>query len=177
MADPFIAEIRMFGGNFPPSGWAFCNGQLMSIEQNTALFSLIGTTYGGNGQTTFALPNLQGMTPLHMGAGVGVAAGLNNVLGQTGGVSNVTLNLNTLPAHSHPLVASGSAPTLPDPNGAFLSTPLRNGPPLYNNNAPNTALNNASVAAAGSGQPFGRAQPYLVVSFIIALFGVFPSRN
>ncbi len=167
----------MFGGNFAPSGWALCNGQLLSIENNTALFSIIGTTYGGNGQNTFALPNLQGATPMHFGNGSGVANGFNTVLGQTGGVTQVALTTGTMPAHSHALMASGGPPTLPSPGGAFLSAPLRNGPALYATSAPNTTLANSSVGPMGSSVPFARAQPYLVVTFIIALFGVFPSRN
>jgi microcystin-dependent protein len=163
----------MFAGNFPPNGWQFCNGQTMSISQNAALFSLIGTTYGGNGQTTFALPNLQGRIPLHWGTSPG---GFTNEIGQTGGSTTVTLNDSTMPAHSHQLLASSDAPTLGSPNGNFLSQPLRNGPPLY---APTSdvTLFPGSVNLTGDSQPFTREQPYLVVSFIIALFGIFPSRN
>jgi microcystin-dependent protein len=169
----------MFAGNFAPDGWQFCNGQLLPINQNQALFSIIGTTYGGDGQQTFGLPNLQGRAPIHWGSGSGVASGLTTVVGQTGGTSEITLNSSTMPAHTHQLVASGGPPTLGDPTTAFLSEPLRNGPPLYavSNGATNTPLLAASVATAGGGQPMGRIQPYLVVSFIISLFGVFPSRN
>jgi len=177
MANPYVAEVRMFGGNFAPSGWAFCNGQLMPIAQNTALFSLIGTTYGGDGQNTFALPNLQGRFPMHWGTGAANASGLTTTFGQSGGSSITVLNTANLPSHTHSLVGSAGPATLSDPTNANLSSPLRNAAPLYTSAAANATLAGGAVTGGGSGTTFGRAQPYCVVNFIISLFGVFPSRN
>jgi microcystin-dependent protein len=167
----------MFGSNFAPSGWALCNGQTMSIVENTALFSILGTTYGGNGVTTFNLPNLQGSTPLHMGTGSGPAAGVTTILGQTGGTTTVTLNQNNLPSHSHPFNVSVGEPTSGAPTGALLATPLRNGPPLFASGTPVPGLSSQSIGVSGPQQPFLRTQPYLAVTFIIALNGIFPSRD
>ena len=178
MSEPFVGEVRIFAGNFNPSGWQFCNGQLLSIAENVALFSILGTTYGGNGTTTFALPNLQGCFPMHPGTGSGNAAGLSTVLGQTGGTTSVTIGLSNMPPHGHTLFASTSPATLGSPGPtANLSTPLRSAAPLYTTATPAAALGITAVGTTGSGLPLGRAQPYLALSFIISLFGVFPSRN
>jgi microcystin-dependent protein len=177
MAQPYIAEIKMFGGNFAPNGYALCNGQILAISQNTALFSLLGTTYGGNGQTTFALPNMQGRAPVQQGNG----AGINSVsLGEMAGGNNVTLTTGNLPAHTHPI--SGAVIANSNPG----ETPASN--TLFTNSAPNQlyapalgtgGLNLApqTITMAGGSQPHNNLQPYLAVTFIIALQGVFPARN
>jgi len=177
MAQPYLAEIKMFGGNFAPRGYALCNGQIVAISQNTALFSLLGTTYGGNGQTTFALPNMQGRAPVHQGNG----AGIDPVsLGEMAGETNVTLTTGNLPAHTHPI--SGAVIANSNPS----ETPASNA--LFTNSAPNKlyaaalgsgGLNLApqTITMAGGSQPHNNVQPYLAVTFIIALEGVFPARN
>jgi microcystin-dependent protein len=175
MTQPYIGEIRMFGFTFAPRNYAFCDGQIMSIAQNVALFSIIGTTYGGDGVSTFALPDLRGARPMHWGTGTGVAAGLTTAFGEVGGSANVTLAANTLPAHNHPLLASTGPPTSSSPTGAALSTPLRSQPPLYSAGPPGVAV--SDLSSAGGGVPFSILQPYLAVGFCIALYGIFPSRN
>ncbi len=164
MAQPYVGEIRMFAGNFAPAGWMFCEGQLLPISENETLFQLIGTTYGGDGQSTFALPDLRGRIPIHQGNGF--------TLAETGGAEGITLTVNQIPAHSHPplasthaggrgpkgaVLAAGGAYALPDPT-----------PTLVNASA-------ASVGSTGGSQPHTNFQPYLCVHFIISLFGVFPS--
>lgn len=172
MAEPFIGEIRMFGGNFAPRGWAFCNGQLLSIAQNTALFSLLGTTYGGNGQTTFALPNLQGRYAMHWGSGPGLTP---RQLGETAGSESVTLTTQQMPNHYHPLQACGEATADQGrPSGNSLAVTSS---PVYANAKADTAMNGASVGPAGGNQPHDNMSPYQCVSFIIALEGIFPSRS
>ncbi len=166
---PFIAEIIMFGGNFAPRGWAFCSGQLLSIAQNTALFSLVGTTYGGDGQTTFALPDLRGRVPIHPGQGPGLSP---YSLGQQGGVENVTLTLNQIPAHNHSMNANSGAAADTLPNGNVLS---EGG--IYTNAVPNAQLNPAAIGNAGGSQPHPNMQPYTCINYIIALQGIFPPRN
>lgn len=164
----------MFAGNFPPRGWALCNGQTMSIAQNTALFSLLGTTYGGNGVNTFNLPNLQGRVPIHWGNGAGLSP---YVQGQMAGSENVTLLYSQMPVHSHLVNASS--------NGGNQASPANNIPAVestgtsldYSNGAANVTMNPATVGNAGGNQPFPVIQPYLTVTFIIALQGIFPSRN
>lgn len=180
MSEPFLGEIRMFGGNFAPRGWALCNGQLLSIAQNTALFSILGTTYGGNGQTTFALPNLQGRVPMHWGAGPGLTP---RTLGETGGTENVTLLLTQIPQHNHPVNAAATA-TSASPAGAVPATvapPRGSGGAAQNAYAaaPDgaTVMNNGMVGQAGGSQPHANIQPFQCVTFIIALEGIFPSRN
>lgn len=177
MSEPFLGEIRMFAGNFAPRGWAFCNGQILPIAQNTALFSILGTTYGGNGQTTFALPNLQGQVPVQWGSAPG---GSSYSLGQTGGSENVTLLIGQVPAHSHPVNASNTAST-PSVVGAVPATiPAPRGGTATNSYAASgdgTTMNPQMVGPAGGSQPHANMQPYLCVSFIIALNGIFPSRN
>ena len=179
MANPFIGEIRCFGFNFAPFGWAQCNGQLQSIAQNTALFSILGTTYGGDGVTTFALPNLQGQIPMHWGTGPG---GFNTVIGQTQGTETVTLTANQIPVHTHAMnsmrVPPGGAPLhLAAPsNTSYISN---SGPDALYKLAPtiNAPFASTAIGAAGNSLPHENKQPYLVVNFCIALFGIFPARN
>jgi microcystin-dependent protein len=179
--ESFISQISMFANNFPPRGWAFCNGQILSIAQNTALFSLIGTTYGGNGQTTFALPNLQGRVPIHPGQ---LAGGSNYVLGETSGTENTTLTSSQMPAHTHPTTvtiqsaASTQSPTT-EPAGAVLvgGTTFGIFAPAPDGTAMNPGMATATVGVAGSSQPVSILQPFLCINFCICLEGVFPSRN
>ncbi len=176
--DPFIAEIRMFAGNFAPRGWAFCNGQILSIAQNTALFSLLGTTYGGNGQTTFALPDFRSRVPV----GTGQGPGLSDIdLGQQGGTETNTLIANQLPAHTHTLNASGNGPTVNTAAGNLLASQSRaNGGTMPNVYAPNSnqvAMGTLAIGVTGGNQPFNNIQPYIGMNYIIALEGIFPSRN
>jgi microcystin-dependent protein len=168
MSTPFIGEIRIFAFNFAPSGWAMCNGQLLSISQNTALFALLGTTYGGNGQTTFALPNLQGCVAIHQGAGF--------VMGQTGGEQSHTLTANEMPTHTHLVNANNNPANTDNPQGAFPADTAAAGGNSYSN-ALNAAMNPEMLSAAGGGQPHNNLQPYLVLNFCIALNGIFPSQN
>ncbi len=172
MSSPFIAEIRMVGFNFAPRGWSFCNGQLLPIAQNTALFSLVGTTYGGNGQTTFGLPNMQGRSPMHPGQGPGLTP---RSLGETGGVANVTLLQNQMPQHNHAMRTSPDPGEIntPSNNALAIST---NGA-IYTTNAPNTTMNAQSVGVSGSGQPHNNMMPYLTMNFIIAMQGIYPPRS
>jgi microcystin-dependent protein len=172
MSDPFIAEIRMFAGNFAPRGWAFCNGQIMSIAQNTALFSLLGTTYGGDGRTTFALPNLQGRAPLQPGQGNGLSS---YVLGETGGVETVTLLASEMPVHSHVLQAATTV-SASDPTNKVLGKPRATNT-IYTNAVPSVNVNPQAVAIGGGNLPHNNMQPYLVVNYIIALQGIFPPRS
>jgi microcystin-dependent protein len=172
MSDPYLGEIRIFGGNFAPEGWALCNGRLMSIAQNTALFALIGTTYGGDGVQTFALPDLQGRVPVCLGTGIGLSL---YSPGQFAGEENHTLLLSEMPAHSHPFV-SAQAPALDSPSGAVLGSPTT-GVNLYATVSPNSVMNPAGSATIGSGQPHANVMPYLCATFIIAMQGIFPSRN
>ena len=173
MSQPFIGEIRMFGGSFAPRSWAFCNGQLLAIAQNDALFSLLGTTYGGDGQNTFALPDLRGRIPVHRGQGSGLSP---YDLGQVGGVESVTLLTQQLPAHSHAFVASTAAasPTS-EPGGSVTAAASA---PLYVE--PSGALagmSSQAITPVGGTQPHGNVAPFQCVSFIICLEGIYPSRN
>lgn len=170
MANPFIGEIRMFGGSFAPAGWAFCDGQLLPISENDALFTLLGTTYGGDGQETFALPDLRSRVPIHMGTGIGGTF----TLGETGGVEEVTLTTNQIPVHTHPLTASTSLATLPDPVNSVLAQSRTASVDLYLEDSPNGAMANTAISPVGGSQPHTNIQPYLALSFIISLFGVFP---
>jgi microcystin-dependent protein len=174
MASPFIAEIRMGGWNFAPRGWAFCSGQILSIAQNTALFSLLGTTYGGNGQTTFALPDLRGRTPIGEGQGPGLSP---RSLGEAGGQENVTLLSTQLPAHTHAAQGVSTGGTTTDPNGAVWASSVggRTPPPLYA--APGNPQSMAPTNPSGGSQPHSNLQPLLAINFVIALQGIFPSRN
>jgi microcystin-dependent protein len=174
MSDPFIGEIKMVGFNFAPSGWAFCDGQVMQIVQNTALYSLLGTTYGGNGQTTFSLPNLQGRAPLHRGTGPGLTP---RTQGQSGGATTVTLTTSTLATHAHAaLGASGGGVT--DPTGnTWGSLAGRNPPPAYQSGNPNVTMSTAVLDTAGQNAPHNNMQPYLAVNFVIATMGIYPVRE
>jgi microcystin-dependent protein len=168
MATPFIAEIRIFGFAFAPKGWAFCAGQILQINQNQALFSLLGTTYGGNGIANFALPNLQSRVPMHQGNSF--------VEGQTGGEEAHMLSVNEIPLHSHFVNASSVPANSNSPTGNFLAASSRFA--LYSETLSNqTTLQPATVGNAGGGQPHSNIQPYLALNFCIALVGIFPSRN
>ena len=173
MSEPFIAEIRIFAGNFAPRGWAFCNGQLLPISQNTALFSLIGTTYGGDGRTTTALPNLEGRAPMHPGRGPGLTA---KRLGERGGVETVTLTEAQMANHNHTVMASGEDADDDDPINHVTATTV--GVRLYNQ-ATNTLVDFASQAlvSAGGSQAHNNMQPYMAINYIIALVGLYPSRS
>lgn len=175
MADPFVAEIRIFPFNFAPKGWAWCDGQLLPISQNTALFSLLGTTYGGDGKSTFALPDLQGSAPMHPGQGPGLSL---HDLGETGGSQTVTLLESEIPAHSHSLNASQGDGTERTPGvagGQLLATGV--GIAQYQTPGALTTLNPGAVTSAGGDQPHNNMQPYLTFYFNIALQGVFPPRT
>lgn len=163
---PYVGEIRMFAGNFAPVGWAFCNGSLLPISENETLFQIIGTTYGGDGQTTFALPDLRSRAPVHVGT--------SWVLGQSGGVENVTLTANQIPAHGHPAAAYSLPGDASDPAGRV---PARNaaGTPHYDG-AIDTMLAAGALQGAGGSQPHTNMQPYVGINFIISLFGVFPAQ-
>ncbi len=171
MSNPFLGEIRMFGGNFAPAGWAFCDGQILPISENDALFTLIGTTYGGDGEETFALPNLQSRIPIHMGTD---PFGNTYTLGETGGVEQVTLTSQQVPLHNHALVASADLASSPDPAGNLLAQSRTAGVDLYIEDNPNVNLANVTASLVGGSQPHSNIQPYLAISFIISLFGIFP---
>jgi microcystin-dependent protein len=169
MSTPYVGEIRLFAGNFAINGWAFCNGQLLSIAENETLFNLIGTTYGGDGQNTFAVPDLRGRVPLHQGTGAGLST---VVIGQMGGVETVTLSSNQIPSHTHSVLASSdTASTNVPSNSVVLASPTYN---AYRAGVPGAALN-APLPNAGGNQPHNNIQPYLAINYIISLFGVFPS--
>jgi microcystin-dependent protein len=177
MGTPYLGEIKIIAWNYAPKGWAFCNGQIMSIQQNTALFSILGTTYGGNGVQTFALPNLQGRIPVHVGN--------TTTLGQQGGQSAHTLLISEMPAHIHSMSANTGAAVLNAPATDSVlgqsSGALHNGTVLeilmYAPSGPATTLNPGTIAGAGGSQPHDNMSPYLVLNYIIALQGIFPSRN
>src|SRR4029453_13993577 len=166
MSEPFLSEIKIVSFNFAPKGWALCNGQLLPINQNQALFALLGTTYGGNGQTTFALPNLRGQVPIHMGDG--------HTLGEAAGTTAVTINIQMLPTHQNQIQASTT-----NGNTAFANTSRFPAPALNVYGPPTslTPLSPTSVTNVGGSQPHNNMMPYLVLNFIIALQGIFPSRN
>jgi microcystin-dependent protein len=170
MSSPFVGEIRMFAGNFAPVGWMLCQGQLLPISENETLFNLIGTTYGGDGQETFALPDLQGRFPLHVGTGF--------ALGQTGGAESVTLTSAQIPSHSH-VPTCATAGSVVSPSGAVLATATsaQTGVQVYSDQAPDTQLAPGTVATSGGGQPHDNMHPFLAVNFIISLFGIFPSQT
>jgi len=175
MADNFVGEVRIFTGNFPPTGWAFCNGQLLPISQNTALFSLLGTNYGGDGKTTFGLPNLQGAFPMHAGASAGPGL-TQRITGETGGAETVALTKDQIPAHTHAVNAAAVA-TAGTPDATTALAPNSAGNPMYRWSPTQRGHQSpATVLAGGGGAPHDNLQPYLAVNFIIALQGIFPSR-
>ncbi len=168
MAQPYVGEIRMFAGNFAPAGWMFCEGQILPISENEVLFQLIGTTYGGDGQSTFALPDLRGRVPIHQGSG--------RVLAETGGTEEVTLTVAQMPVHTHGLVASTASATEESPAGNLTGQPAT---AIYNSGEEGSiqAMAASAVAQTGGSQPHSNFQPYLCVDFIISLFGIFPSPS
>jgi microcystin-dependent protein len=166
MSNPFVGEIRMFGGNFAPAGWAFCNGALLPISENDVLFNLIGTTYGGDGQSTFALPNLQSRIPIHVGPGF--------VLGQMSGQETVTLTTNQIPVHGHvPQANSGPGNQASPANGVWAQSTLGQ----YSSAVPSVNMDPSTMSVAGGSQRHDNMMPFLAVNFIISLFGIFPSQN
>jgi microcystin-dependent protein len=165
MAQPYVGEIRMFAGNFAPAGWMFCEGQLLPISENETLFQLIGTTYGGDGESTFALPDLRGRIPLHQGNGF--------ILAETGGAEEITLTVQQIPAHSHPLLATTSIANDASPSNNIMAQSNTFDP--YQSSPPTTAMAPQSISSTGGSQPHTNFQPYLCVDFIISLFGIFPS--
>jgi microcystin-dependent protein len=170
MGQPFIGEIRMVGFNFAPQGWAFCNGQLMAIAENDVLFTLIGTTYGGDGQETFGLPNLQSRLPVHAGTGSGLS---NKILGEMGGTESVTLTTQQIPTHNHPAQAKVESGNQASPgNGVWASS----GQSVYGTGAGALAMKATLISGSGGSQPHDNLMPYLTISFIIALYGVFPHQ-
>jgi microcystin-dependent protein len=173
MSEPFIAEIRIFAGNFAPRGWAFCNGQLLPIAQNTALFSLIGTTYGGDGRTTTALPDLQGRAPMHPGTGPGLT---NKQLGQAGGVDTVTLTESQMPGHNH--IPNGTTAVNNSENPGGNTWGQHNTDNAYRETTVfNAPMHPDAIGTSGGGLPHNNRQPYLTLNFIIALIGIYPSRS
>jgi len=172
MADNFVGEIRIVGFNFAPNGWAECDGQLLPISQNTALFSLLGTMYGGDGRSNFALPDFQGRAAMGSGQGNGLTS---RVVGETGGTETVALTISQLPAHRHQFRATSSAATSTDPTGLLMAVPNQN--TMYGTVGTATTLNNLSVVPNGFGYAHINMQPYQTMNFIIALQGIFPARN
>ena len=172
MAQPYVGEIRMFGGNFAPAGWMFCEGQLLPISENETLFNLIGTTYGGDGQSTFALPDLRGRLPIHQGTNPGT--GTNFQLAETGGTEEVTLTVNQIPVHSHAVLASLNGGNATQPSGNV--TAQNASVSIYRAQPPVANMNAQAVSPTGGSQPHTNFQPYLCIDFIISLFGVFPHQ-
>jgi microcystin-dependent protein len=172
MSQPYIGEIRMFGGNFEPAGWAFCDGRLLAISENDALFNLIGTTYGGDGEETFALPDLNGRIPIHSGTGPGLS---NRILGEKAGTESVTLTVNQIPAHTHGFAASTAVGNQTNPANEVVgaSPNVR----LFRPVAPNVAMSASAIGTIGGSQPHENLMPFLCVNFIISLFGIFPSQT
>lgn len=170
MAQPYVGEIRMFGGNFAPAGWMFCDGQLLPISENETLFQLIGTTYGGDGESTFALPNLQSRVPIHMGQG---KDGITYQLAEMAGSESVTLSVQQMPGHSHPFVATTDIANQGSPSGTLCAQPSVT--KLYFAAAGAAVMAANSVGPAGGSQPHENCQPFLCINFIISLFGIFPS--
>lgn len=165
MAQPYVGEIRMFAGNFAPAGWMFCGGQLLPISENETLFQLIGTTYGGDGESTFALPDLRSRIPIHQGNGF--------ILAETGGAEEITLTVNQIPAHTHPLLATTAVANQSSPANNVLAQSTA--ADLYIEDTATVALAPASVGSVGGSQPHTNLQPFLCVNYIISLFGIFPS--
>lgn len=167
MAQPYVGEIRMFAGNFAPAGWMFCEGQLLPISEYETLFNLIGTTYGGDGQSTFALPDLRGRVPIHQGSGF--------ILAETGGAEEITLTINQIAAHSHPLLCANSVGN--DPNATNNLPAESSAATLYQSGNPVAAMAPQSIGSTGGSQPHTNFQPYLCLDFIISLFGIYPSQT
>ena len=173
MGQPYVGEIRMFAGNFAPAGWAFCAGQLLPISENETLFQLIGTTYGGDGQSTFALPDLRGRIPIHQGQGPGLSS---HTIAESSGVENVTLTVNQMPAHPHAFMGTASNASVANPANAVVAAPSTID--LFRPaTAPTANLAANALEMAGGSQPHDNLQPYLCVSFIISFFGIFPSQS
>ena len=172
MGEPFVGEIRMFGGSFAPAGWAFCSGQSMPISENDTLFTLIGTTYGGDGQETFNLPNLNGRVPMHMGT---AKSGTTYTIGESAGVESVTLTTQQLPIHNHSFLASTSAAGSTDPTNQVIAQTSQIH--LFTQDVTNRQMNANSLTPVGGSQPHENMQPYLCITFIISLFGVYPSQT
>jgi microcystin-dependent protein len=171
MSNPYVGEVRLFGGNFAPMDWAFCQGQLMPIAENEVLFQLIGTTYGGDGVQTFALPDLRGRVPVHQGQGPGLSL---RPIGQMAGSETVTLTVGQMPAHSHALRASTAAASVSAPAGALLAATSVNS---YDNTAAGTAMAAGAITPAGAALPHDNVAPSLALNYIISLYGVFPSPS
>jgi microcystin-dependent protein len=169
MAQPYVGEIRMFAGNFPPVGWMFCEGQLLPISENETLFNLIGTTYGGDGESTFALPDLRGRIPIHQGNGF--------ILAETGGAEEITLTVQQIPAHTHPLLCTANLAGGTSPTGQVLALTQAATITPYGTDAPLTPLSPQSVGPVGGSQPHTNFQPYLCINFILSLFGIFPQQS
>ena len=173
MSSPFIGEIRMFGGNFPPNGWMLCQGQSLAISEYDTLFNLIGTTYGGDGQTTFNLPNLSSRIPVHAGQGPGISQ--NYTLGEQAGVEQVTLTTQQIPNHSHTMTGSSNIATNPTPTNNVLATSSIVKP--YGASVPDANLANNAIGPAGGSQPHDNMMPFLCINYIISLYGIYPSQT
>ena len=171
MSQPYVGEIRLFAGNFAPNGWAFCDGQLLSIAENVVLFDLIGTTYGGDGQTTYALPDLRGRVPVHQGSN----GQSNYAVGESGGLETVPLTADQMPAHRHPMLASTSPASATHGPAEVLgsSSAMR----LYGTGTPDMPMDPNAIAQVGGGQPHDNMPPFVALSYIVSLFGIFPSQN
>jgi microcystin-dependent protein len=169
MAQPYVGEIRIFAGNFAPAGWMFCDGAILPIAENETLFNLLGTTYGGDGQETFALPDLRGRIPLHQGNGF--------ILAETGGAEAITLTVSQIPAHTHPFLASADLGSSPDPVGAVTAQSRTAGVDFYLEDVPTVNMAPTAIGPVGGSQPHTNLQPYLGLNFIISLFGIYPSPS
>lgn len=172
MSEPFVGEIRMFAGNFAPRGWAFCDGQLLAVSQNDALFSLLGTIYGGDGRTTFGLPDMRGRIPIHAGTGPGLSP---RRLGAKAGAENETLTVNQLPSHGHTMSMSSGPANVPNPNNAIVGT--NNVIEMFTGDTADVNMSSVSIGQVGGSRSHTNMMPYLCVNFIIALFGIYPSRH
>ena len=173
MGEPFVGEIRMFGGSFAPAGWAMCQGQSMAISENDTLFTLIGTTYGGDGQETFNLPDLQGRVPMH--SGTAPAIGTTYTIGEKAGVESITLTTNQIPIHTHAFLTSLDAASSTDPTNQVIAQTGQIH--MFTQDVTNRQMNTLALTPVGGSQPHDNIQPYLCITFIISLFGVFPSQN
>ena len=171
MSEPFVGEIRMFAGNFAPRGWAFCDGQLLAVSQNDALFSLLGTLYGGDGRETFGLPDLRGRIPIHAGHGPGLS---EHRIGQKGGTEKVNVTVNQLPSHTHPMQGSEAGANQREPIGA---APSQSAGPVYSRRSTDTPMHVQDISTVGGSRSHTNIQPFLCIHFIIALVGIYPSRH